>query len=125
MNRKELRADYDAAEWCVIVLAGALAICSGLWWLSPSVAWYVGISGVLHTVMAAGAAKHFFEGAWDRWLLMVLLGDLRVRNQELTAAGYHAQVHVEDRVVDDVDPVFAEVLGQAQGSPPSTSRDGK
>lgn len=66
-------ADYDAVEWCVIVLAGALAICSGLWWLSPSVAWYVGISGVLHTVMAAGAAKHFFEGAWDRWLLMVLL----------------------------------------------------
>jgi rhomboid family GlyGly-CTERM serine protease len=61
--------DYDAVEWCVIVLAGALAISSGLWWLSPRVSWYVGASGVLHSVMAAGAAKHFAEGAWDRWIL--------------------------------------------------------
>jgi rhomboid family GlyGly-CTERM serine protease len=66
--------DYDAIEWCVIVLAGALAISSGLWWLSPRVAWYVGASGVLHTVMAAGAAKHLVERAWDRWILLLGLG---------------------------------------------------
>jgi rhomboid family GlyGly-CTERM serine protease len=66
-------SDYDAIEWCAIVLAGALAISSGLWWLSPRVAWYVGASGVLHTVMAAGAAKHLVARAWDRWILMVLL----------------------------------------------------
>lgn len=62
--------DYDAVEWCVIVSAGALAISSGLWWLSPRVAWYVGASGVLHSVMAAGAAKHLAERAWDRWILL-------------------------------------------------------
>jgi rhomboid family GlyGly-CTERM serine protease len=62
--------DYDVVEWCAIVLAGALAISSGLWWLSPHVAWYVGASGVLHTVMAAGAAKHLAERAWDRWILI-------------------------------------------------------
>jgi rhomboid family GlyGly-CTERM serine protease len=61
--------DYDAVEWCVIVFAGALAISSGLWWLSPRVSWYVGASGVLHSVMAAGAAKHFAERSWDRWIL--------------------------------------------------------
>jgi rhomboid family GlyGly-CTERM serine protease len=61
--------DYDPVEWCVIVLAGALAISSGLWWLSPRVSWYVGASGVLHSVMAAGAAKHFAVRAWDRWIL--------------------------------------------------------
>jgi rhomboid family GlyGly-CTERM serine protease len=61
--------DYDAVEWCVIVSAGALAISSGLWWLSPRVDWYVGASGVLHSVMAAGAAKHLAERAWDRWIL--------------------------------------------------------
>src|SRR6204780_1455360 len=61
--------DYDPVEWCVIVLAGALAISSGLWWLSPRVSWYVGASGVLHSVMAAGAAKHFAERSWDRWIL--------------------------------------------------------
>jgi rhomboid family GlyGly-CTERM serine protease len=63
--------DYDAVEWCVIVSAGALAISSGLWWLSPRVSWYVGASGVLHTVMAAGTAKHFVERQWDRWILGV------------------------------------------------------
>ena len=63
--------DYDAVEWCVIVLSGALAISCGLWWLSPSVAWYVGASGVLHSVMAAGCAKHLAERAWDRWLLLI------------------------------------------------------
>jgi hypothetical protein len=31
--------DFDAVEWCVIVLSGALAISSGLWWLSPQVTW--------------------------------------------------------------------------------------
>jgi rhomboid family GlyGly-CTERM serine protease len=63
--------DYDAVEWCAIVMAGALAISSGLWWLSPRVGWYVGASGVLHTVMAAGAARHFAEGSWDRWILVL------------------------------------------------------
>jgi rhomboid family GlyGly-CTERM serine protease len=62
--------DYDPVEWCAIVLAGALAISSGLWWLSPRVSWYVGASGVLHSVMAAGAAKHLATRAWDRWILI-------------------------------------------------------
>src|SRR6202048_983400 len=54
--------DFDAVEWCVIVLSGALAISSGLWWLSPHVTWYVGASGVLHSVMAAGAATRLRAG---------------------------------------------------------------
>ncbi len=66
-------SDFDAVEWCVIVFAGALGISSGLWWLSPRVAWYVGASGVLHSVMAAGAAKHLIDRVWDRWILIVFL----------------------------------------------------
>jgi rhomboid family GlyGly-CTERM serine protease len=65
--------DYDAVEWCVIVLSGALSISCGLWWLSPTVTWYVGASGVLHTVLAAGAAKHLAARVWDRWLLVLAL----------------------------------------------------
>ena len=63
--------DYDAVEWCVIVLSGALAISSGLWWLSPRVTWYVGASGVLHSVMAAGAVRHLAARIWDRWILLL------------------------------------------------------
>jgi rhomboid family GlyGly-CTERM serine protease len=65
--------DYDLVEWCVIVCAGALAISCGLWWFSPRVSWYVGASGVLHSIMAAGVARHLFAGAWDRWLLFVCI----------------------------------------------------
>src|SRR5580693_8185965 len=49
--------DYDPVEWCVIVCAGALAVSCGLWWLSPRVSWYVGASGLLHSIMAAGVAR--------------------------------------------------------------------
>src|SRR6204780_2625911 len=62
--------DYDAVEWCAIVLSGALAISSGLWWLSPRVSWYVGLSGVLHVIMGAGCARHLVVRAWDRWILI-------------------------------------------------------
>lgn len=65
--------DYDPVEWCAIVLCSALAISSGLWWLSPRVEWYVGVSGVLHAVMAAGAARHLARRTWDRWLLTLCL----------------------------------------------------
>ena len=61
--------DFDPVDWCTIVLCGALAIGCGLWWLSPHVAWYVGASGVLHTVMGAGAANHLVMRTWDRWIL--------------------------------------------------------
>jgi len=60
--------DYDAVEWCVIVCAGALAISCGLWWLSPRVTWYVGASGVLHTVMAAsGIAGCCWRASPPNW----------------------------------------------------------
>ncbi len=62
-------ADYDPVEWCIIVFSGALAISSGLWWLSPRVGWYVGASGVLHTIMGAGVARHLAVRSWDRWIL--------------------------------------------------------
>ncbi len=63
-------SDYDAVDWLIIVLSGALAISCGLWWLSPDVTWYVGASGVLHAIMAAGVARHLATRAWDRWLLL-------------------------------------------------------
>jgi hypothetical protein len=85
--------DYDAVEWCVIVLSGALAISSGLWWLSPRVSWYVGASGVLHSVMAAGAARHLALRAWDRWILSLGLCVKLVWEQW---AGPHAPLIVVD-----------------------------
>ncbi len=86
-------ADYSAPEWCLIVCAGALAITCGLWWLSPRVAWYVGASGLLHTVMAAGTARHLALRSWDRWLL---LGGLAVKLAYEQRAGAAAPLVVVD-----------------------------
>jgi rhomboid family GlyGly-CTERM serine protease len=46
---------YTALEWLAVALASALAIDAGLWFGDPWVEWYVGLSGVLHGVLAAGA----------------------------------------------------------------------
>ena len=88
-------SDYEWDEWCAIVLGGALAISSGLWWLSPKVSWYVGASGVLHSVMAAGAVKHLAKREWDRWILILglcvklLWEQLAGRDQPLVVVDAH------------------------------------
>jgi len=61
--------DYRAGAWACIALAGALGISAGLWWGDPQVQWYLGASGVLHALMAAGCVKHLVEHRWDGWLL--------------------------------------------------------
>jgi len=44
-------------EWFTAGLTAALAIALGLFIGSPQIAWYVGLSGVLHGWFAAGAAR--------------------------------------------------------------------
>ncbi|MEQ1582299.1 MAG: rhombosortase [Steroidobacteraceae bacterium] len=47
--------EYSRREWLLIGLASSIAIAAGLWWGNPEVEWYVGLSGVLHGILAAGA----------------------------------------------------------------------
>lgn len=51
--------------WIGVWLACALTVSAGLWWLQPDIGWYVGLSGVLHGLIVAGA--------------MAALGDRRER----------------------------------------------
>lgn len=41
-------------HWLQSVVVAALAIDAGLYWLDAEVVWYVGLSGVLHGILAAG-----------------------------------------------------------------------
>lgn len=61
--------EYRAAGWALIVTGGALCISLGLWCFDPQVQWYVGASGVLHSVMAAGCVKRIADRQWDRYIL--------------------------------------------------------
>ena len=44
-------------EWLVLATVSALLISAALYIASPDVAWYVGLSGVLHGLWAAGACR--------------------------------------------------------------------
>lgn len=46
--------DYRPLQWLVVLLASLLAANLGFLLLEPQLEWYVGFSGVLHGLMAAG-----------------------------------------------------------------------
>lgn len=49
--------DYTARQWLAIVLASTAVIDAGFLLLEPQLQWYVGFSGVLHGLMAAGLVR--------------------------------------------------------------------
>jgi len=65
--------DYSPRQWLLIVLASIAAIDAGLWLRDSTVQWYVGSSGALHGVMAAGTVAHLRAGEREGWILALLL----------------------------------------------------
>ena len=56
--------DRAVTAWAAMAAASAAAVAAGLWWGSPGIDWYVGLSGLLHGLWAAAAVS-----AWSRWRL--------------------------------------------------------
>lgn len=65
--------DYLPRQWAVIVAASVAAIDTGLWLNHSTLLWYVGSSGALHGVMAAGVLARARRGEREGWLLGGLL----------------------------------------------------
>jgi rhomboid family GlyGly-CTERM serine protease len=65
--------DYTARQWLLVVLGAIVAIDAGLWLCDSTVQWYVGSSGALHGVMAAGALAHLRRREAEGWVLAGLL----------------------------------------------------
>jgi rhomboid family GlyGly-CTERM serine protease len=65
--------DYSPVRWLAIYCASALAVSAGLWFLDPQLEWYVGASGALHGVMAAGTVAHLRRRDLDGWILAVFI----------------------------------------------------
>jgi len=61
--------DYKPGQWALILLCTIVAIDAGLWLRDSTVAWYVGSSGALHGVMAAGTLAHLRRRDLDGWIL--------------------------------------------------------
>jgi rhomboid family GlyGly-CTERM serine protease len=66
-------ADYSPRQWLLIALGSFAAIDAGLWLRDSTVLWYVGSSGALHGVMAAGTVAHLRRGERDGWILAAAL----------------------------------------------------
>lgn len=64
---------FDALRWVCVVAAGAMAIDIGFWLLDPSLAWYVGMSGVLHGVLAGGVLAGLLAREREAFVLAVVL----------------------------------------------------
>jgi rhomboid family GlyGly-CTERM serine protease len=65
--------DYTPRQWAAIVLGSIAAIDAGLWLWDSTLRWYVGSSGALHGVMAAGALAHLRRGEVEGWVLAAFL----------------------------------------------------
>jgi rhomboid family GlyGly-CTERM serine protease len=70
-------ADRRPAQWVLAAAVSAVAVNAGLFLLTPSVHWCVGLSGLLHGLMVVGFGGWVLQG--DRmagWLLGVVLAKL-------------------------------------------------
>jgi len=65
--------DYTPRQWAVITLASIAAIDAGLWLGDSTLEWYVGSSGALHGIMAAGALARVRRGELEGWILAAFL----------------------------------------------------
>lgn len=65
--------DYTPRQWLAILLGSIAVIDAGLALWDSTLRWYVGSSGALHGVMAAGALAHLRRGERDGWLLAAFL----------------------------------------------------
>lgn len=59
-------ARFGARSWAVILVGIAAGVSAGLWFLDRQLAWYVGLSGVLHGLLCAGLIAGLGGGRADR-----------------------------------------------------------
>jgi rhomboid family GlyGly-CTERM serine protease len=89
--------DYQWRQWLIILGAAILAIDAGFWFLEPRLAWYVGLSGVLHGIMGAGTWAHLRRRDWDAWILAAFVVGKLVWEQThgaLPLSGTEERMHV-------------------------------
>jgi len=68
---------FNRSQWLVIVVADFVVVNLGLWFLQPQLVWYVGLSGILHGLLAAGVVGSIRTRRLDVIVLgIALLGKL-------------------------------------------------
>jgi rhomboid family GlyGly-CTERM serine protease len=65
--------EFSPRRWLWILAMASLTIDAGLWFLHPTVQWYLGASGVLHGIWAAGACASYRRGDGMGAVIILLL----------------------------------------------------
>ena len=66
------RHTLSTRSWIFVTLASAAAVGIGLLLFDPQLQWYVGLSGVLHGLFAAGLITALYAGNRGDWWLLLL-----------------------------------------------------
>ena len=64
---------YKPVGWLLIIFTSIAAIGLGLWIFNPQLQWYVGLSGALHGVLAAGLVMSYRQPRIETTILGLLL----------------------------------------------------
>ncbi len=64
---------FTTRQWLIITIVAIAGIDTGFWIWQPQLLWYVGLSGLLHGLLAAGAVDGVRTGQLDYWLIAVFL----------------------------------------------------
>lgn len=63
----------SVAGWLLVIASSLACIDLGLWFLDPALSWYVGLSGLLHGLFAAGLVARWQSAPVESLLLGALL----------------------------------------------------
>jgi rhomboid family GlyGly-CTERM serine protease len=64
---------FSTAQWLWVMAGSVAAIDLGLWFGSPGLEWYVGLSGLLHGMLAAGIVAGLAARSGEAFVLAVVV----------------------------------------------------
>lgn len=92
--------DYPLRHWVLILVCSLIAIDTAFFFIERDLRWYVGLSGVLHGVMAAGTLAHLQRHEPDVWILLPFLTTKLIYEQFVGTMPYSLEAANGPVVVD-------------------------
>jgi rhomboid family GlyGly-CTERM serine protease len=99
---------YHWRQWLWIMTGSVAAIDLGLWFGAPMLEWYVGLSGLLHGMLAAGVLAGLTERSGEALILAVVVA-VKVTYEQLAGPLPGSEVTSGGAVI--VDAHFYGVIG--------------
>jgi rhomboid family GlyGly-CTERM serine protease len=73
---------FSGKQWLIVTAVSIAGVNAGLWLFNPQIVWYVGMSGFLHGLLAAGVVKGF-QSAPREVLILGLVVSTKILYEQL------------------------------------------